>query len=59
MKTFYLMFNVGKVKYLVNFHNGIKTYKDGSPFFDIGCFKNKKKLNAFIKDLKKDGYTER
>lgn len=59
MKEYYLMYNVGRVKYLVNFHNGVKTHNDGSRFFDIACFKNKKKLNSFVNDLLKDGYTER
>ena len=42
MKTFNLMYNVGKAKYVVNYHNGIKKHKDDSPFYDIGIFKNKK-----------------
>jgi hypothetical protein len=50
------MYNVGKVKYLVNFHDGVKKHKDGSDFFDIKCFKNKLKFNAFVKDLEKQGY---
>ena len=28
MKTFNLMYNVGKAKYVVNYHNGIKKHKD-------------------------------
>lgn len=50
------MFNVGRVKYLVNYHNGEKKHKDGSPFYDIKCFRNKKKLNAFTKELDAQGY---
>ena len=45
-----IMYNVGKVKYLVNYHTG-KKYKDGSKFFDIATFKNKKKMNDFINNL--------
>ena len=56
MKRFNVMYNVGKVKYVVNFHDGVKKHKDGSDFFDIKCFKNKLKFNAFIKDLEKQGY---
>lgn len=59
MKIFNIMFNVGKSKYVVNFHDGIKKHKDGSPFFDIACFNNKRKRNTFISSLKKDGYVER
>ena len=43
MKEYYLMYNVGRVKYLVNFHNGVKTHNDGSRFFDIACFKKQEK----------------
>lgn len=59
MKDYKIMFNVGKAKYLVNYHNGIKKHKDGSNFYDISIFKNKKDLNAFIKELEEQGYNER
>ncbi len=49
---------IGKSKYTVSFHDGKKTHPDGSDFFDIKIFKNKKALNAFIKELKADGYSE-
>lgn len=57
-KTYKLNFNVGKVKYVVSYHNGVSTHKDGSRFFDIKTFKNKKLMNKFITELKKDGYKE-
>ena len=50
------MYNVGKVKYVVNFHDGVKKHKDGSDFFDIECFKNKNSFMKFVKDLEKQGY---
>ena len=56
MKTYNTMQNVGKAKYLVNHHNGVSTHKDGSRFFDIAMFKNKKDLNNFTKDLDNKGY---
>jgi hypothetical protein len=56
MKTFYQMDNIGKAKYTVNFHDGKKKHKDGSAFYDIKIFKNKPTLNAFINDLKAQGY---
>jgi hypothetical protein len=56
MKVYNITNNVGKVKYLLSYHNGKKTHKDGSRFFDIACFKNKKKLASFENDLLKDGY---
>ena len=57
-KTFNTMDNVGKCKYVVNHHNGVKAHHDGSPFFDIAIFKNKKKRDKFCKELKGQGYTE-
>lgn len=58
-KNYHLKNNVGSTKYIVNFHDGVKTHKDGSPFYDIGTFKNKKKRDAFIKELCKSGYVEK
>lgn len=59
MKTYNTMTNIGRAKYMVNFHDGIKTNKDGSPFFDCKLFSNKKKLAKFVRDLCSNGYTER
>ena len=58
MKTFNTQQNVGRAKYVVNHHNGVTVHKDGSPFFALNTFSCKKKYNAFIRDLQKDGYTE-
>lgn len=58
VKRFYLQYNVGNVKYLVNYHTGETKHKDGSDFFDIALFKNKVNLNDFIKKLEKEGYIE-
>ena len=58
MKTFYQQHGIGKCKYTVSHHDGIQTHKDGSPFFGIAIFKNKKKLAAYMKSLKADGYIE-
>jgi hypothetical protein len=55
-KVYYEQPNVGKAKYTVNFHDGVKTHKDGSPFYDMRIFKNKTDLNNFIAKLKKEGY---
>lgn len=43
--------NVGKAKYVVSYHDGIKHHNDGSPFYDVAIFKNKKKKDNFIKQL--------
>lgn len=58
-KVFYVQNNIGKVRYVINFHDGIQTHKDGSPFFGIQTFKNKKKRDTFIKKLITEGYKER
>jgi len=59
MRTFYTQSNIGTAKYVVNFHDGIKKNLDGSTFFDIRLFKNKKKMAQFIKSLRNAGYTEK
>lgn len=59
MKIYYIQNNIGRAKYVVSFHNGIKTHKDGSRFFDIEVFKNKMKLNTFVKELENNGYKPR
>lgn len=58
-KTFYRQDNIGRAKYTVSSHNGVDTHKDGSPFFGINIFSNKKKLKQFIDSLIADGYVER
>lgn len=58
MKQYSIWYNIGKVKYAVFYHNGVKTHKDDSPFFDLRTFKNKKKLAAFVKQLQSEGYVE-
>jgi hypothetical protein len=57
MKVFNEQSNIGKAKYIVNFHDGAAQHKDGSPFFDMRIFTNKVKKNTFITSLKKQGYT--
>ena len=56
MKAYNTMYGIGSAKYVLNFHNGIKTHPDGSPFFDMELFKNKKKLQSCIKELESNGY---
>ena len=58
VKRFRVTNNVGKVKYLLSYHNGQKKHNDGSDFFDISCFKNKKKLNSFIEELIQENYLQ-
>ena len=54
-----VMYNVGKVKYLISYHDGEKTHKDGSPFFDIHTESNKKRHEAKIEELEAKGYVHR
>ena len=58
-KEYDLQMNIGKAKYVVNYHDGLKTHKDGSKFFDIAIFKNKVETAAFITELCNNGYRER
>lgn len=56
MKKYYIQRGIGKVKYIVNFHDGEKKHKDGSEFFDVATFKNKKEMNVYIELLKLSNY---
>ena len=58
MKKFYIQYGIGKAKYVVSFHNGIEKHNDGSEFFGIKIFKNKKSLNEFSNKLVSEGYTD-
>jgi hypothetical protein len=57
-KRFYETYNVGRSKYVVSFHDGLKKHNDGSDFFGARIFKNKKDLEAFKKELLSNGYLE-
>jgi len=58
MKKYSVMFSVGRAKYVVNYHDGIKTHGDGSPFYDVSIFKNKTDLEKFVGKLKLDNYKQ-
>jgi len=58
-KEYYLQHNIGKAKYVVNFHDGASTHKDDSPFYDIRIFRNKPDAESFMKKLSNKGYEER
>ena len=55
-KRFKRQDGIGKAKYTVSYHDGKKKHKDGSDFFDIKIFKNKKDLSDFVGTLAKQGY---
>src|SRR6056300_562834 len=55
-KRFKRQDGIGKSKYTISYHDGKKKHKDGSDFFDIKIFKNKKDLSDFVGTLAKQGY---
>ena len=52
------MYGIGRAKYVINYHDGVKKHNDGSNFYDIEIFKNKKKLKARKNELILNGYKE-
>lgn len=58
-RMYNVRYGIGKSKYVVNFHDGAKKHRDGSPFFDIRIFKNKRRMQSFVAGLKKCGYANR
>jgi len=55
-KRYYQKEGIGKSKYTISYHDGKKKHKDGSDFFDIQIFRNKKDLAKFVNSLHKGGY---
>ena len=55
-KRYYQKDGIGKAKYTISYHDGKKKHKDGSDFFDIQIFRNKKDLAKFVNSLHKGGY---
>lgn len=55
-KEYFLLEGVGKSKYVVNYHDGVKTHKDGSEFYDIKIFKSRPDAEAFMNELSRKGY---
>ena len=57
-KEYFVRENIGRAKYVVHFHDGVKTHKDGSEFYDIRIFKNRPAMEAFLQELTRKGYRE-
>jgi hypothetical protein len=57
-KKFNVRHNIGRAKYVLNFHDGEKTHADGSQFYDMKIFKNKVDLKNNVEALKNQGYVE-
>lgn len=58
MKLFYTQHGIGKAKYVINFHDGIKKHKDGSKFYDIRIFSRIMQLADFKHNLLLNGYKQ-
>lgn len=59
IKEYNWMMHVGKAKYVVNYHDGVDAHKDGSKFYNIATFSNKKDFKAFLDKLQREGYREK
>jgi hypothetical protein len=55
-KVFKVNPQIGKSKYSISSHDGVKKHKDGSDFFDIETFKNKVDLEKAIKNYTSKGF---
>jgi hypothetical protein len=56
MKIYQDNYQIGETRHSVSFHDGVKTHKDGSPFFDLQIFSKKKDKESFIHNLENIGY---
>ena len=55
-KRFNVKYNVGKAKYLLSYHDGKQKHKDGSDFFDVMIYQNKKEFEKAQQELLRKGY---
>jgi len=55
VKKYNVQYRIGHAKYVVNSYSG-KKYKDGSDFYDISIFKNKKDLAKYEQELQREGF---
>jgi len=58
IKRYRVTQRVGKAKYVLSYYDGMKRHVDGSDFFDVITFRNKKQLNESITSLHKQGYIQ-
>ena len=59
MKKYMVNPQIGKVKHSISWYDGIQKHKDGSDFYAINTFKNKKNLAIFEKSLINQGFTNK
>lgn len=50
--------SIGKAKYVIDYHDGHSTYKDGSKFIGIDTYSSKEKLQKGIKRFLSEGYRQ-
>ena len=50
--------NIGATRYSVSYHDGEQCHGDGSPFYGIRIFRNRRAMRAFVRDLQANGYTD-
>lgn len=55
-KSFTVNTAIGRTKYSVSYHDGEKQHEDGSPFYDLRTFRNSRDRDAFVRELKQQGY---
>jgi hypothetical protein len=58
-RNFYERFGIGATKYSVHTHDGVSTHQDGSPFYGMALFRNRRKKDQYVRELKRQGYVER
>jgi len=56
VKKFNIKKQIGKARYIVSYHDGIKKHPDGSELYDIAIFKSKMKMTPFVLSLLDSGY---
>jgi hypothetical protein len=57
-KVFKVNPQIGKAKYSISSHDGVKTHKDGSDFYDMEIFNNKVDLEKGIKKYTSNGFVK-
>jgi hypothetical protein len=51
-KQFRIDPQIGRVRYPVSTYDGESHHGDGSPFWGISCFNNKRKMERYIREMK-------
>lgn len=56
MTVFKEQHSIGRSRYTIAYHDGIKKHRDGSEFFDLKIFSNKVELQKFKNELLSKNY---